>query len=334
MTRSTTRRWTRGAALALSVGAATIVLAPVSASAAPTPTEQARQSVARAAQELEAVGEQVNQAAGAAQQQQVAATEAGAAAAAAQAELDRLQPALAAIAQAGYIGTTRGQLAAFLTSGSVDDLVQQLNTLDELADHADDVVAAAAAARATAEQAQLAAADAAVAAETAAAELAARQQQLEDDLAGYQADLARLSATDQARVQTALAGPAVVASAAPAPTAAAGSAVQTALAQLGDAYRHAATGPDAFDCSGLTMYAYAAAGVTLPHSSLAQSRVGVPVARADLQPGDLVFFYTPISHVGIYIGNGQMVHASVPGRPVAVTSVDKGGYVSARRVTG
>ena len=62
--------------------------------------------------------------------------------------------------------------------------------------------------------------------------------------------------------------------------------------------------------------------------------MGVAVSRADLQPGDLVFFYSPISHVGLYIGNGQMVHASVPGRPVAVTSVDKGGYVGARRVTG
>jgi peptidoglycan DL-endopeptidase CwlO len=334
VTRSTTRRWTRGAALALSAGAAAIVLVPVPASAAPTTTEEARQSVTRAAQELEAIGEQVNEAAAAAQQQQAVATEAAAAAATAQAQLDQLQPALAAIAQAGYIGTTRSQLAAFLTSGSVDDLVQQLTTLDELADHADDVVAAAAAARLTAEQAQQAAAGAAVAAETAAAELTARQEQLEDDLAGYEADLARLSAADQARVQMAVAGPAVVASAAPAPTAAAGSAVQTALAQLGDAYRHAAVGPDAFDCSGLTMYAYAAAGITLPHSSAAQARLGVPVARADLQPGDLVFFYDPISHVGIYIGNGQMVHASVPGRPVAVTSVDKGGYVGARRVTG
>jgi cell wall-associated NlpC family hydrolase len=135
-------------------------------------------------------------------------------------------------------------------------------------------------------------------------------------------------------VQTALAGPEVAPRAAPAPTAAAGVAVQTALAQLGKAYLHGASGPDAFDCSGLTMYAYAAAGISLPHSSAAQATLGVPVARADLQPGDLVFFYTPISHVGLYIGNGQMVHASVPGRPVAVTSVDKAGYVTARRVAG
>jgi peptidoglycan DL-endopeptidase CwlO len=131
-----------------------------------------------------------------------------------------------------------------------------------------------------------------------------------------------------------LSGPEVTASPAPAPTAAAGVAVKTALAQLGDMYGVGASGPDTFDCSGLTMYAYAAAGVTLPHSSRAQSTMGVAVSRAELQPGDLVFFYSPVSHVGIYIGNGQMVHASVTGRPVAVTSVDKAGYVGARRVTG
>jgi cell wall-associated NlpC family hydrolase len=80
------------------------------------------------------------------------------------------------------------------------------------------------------------------------------------------------------------------------------------------------------------MYAFAAAGIALPHSSRAQSQMGTPVARADLQPGDLVFFYTPVSHVGLYIGNGMMVHARTFGKPVAVTSVDQSGYVGARRI--
>ena len=92
-------------------------------------------------------------------------------------------------------------------------------------------------------------------------------------------------------------------------------------------------GPNGFDCSGLTQYAYAAAGISLPHSSRSQSGLGAAVSRADLQPGDLVFFYSPVSHVGMYIGNGQMVHASVSGRPVAVTSVDQRGYAGARRPT-
>ena len=333
MTRSTRRPWARAAALVLSAGVA-VVLSPSVASADPTTADQARQAVTDTGQQLSALDEQVHQAEATAAQQQAAAAAAGAAAAQAQAQLDALEPQLRAIAETGYVGTTRGRLAAFLTSGSADDLVQQMSTLDQLASHADTVVAQAAGARSAAEQAQQDAAAAAAAAAAAVTDLQAQKDQLRDQLDGYQADFARLSAVDQVRVQNVLAGPDVAASPAPAPTAAAGDAVRTALAQLGDAYVPGASGPDAFDCSGLTMYAYAAAGVTLPHSSRAQATLGVPVSRADLQPGDLVFFYTPISHVGIYIGNGQMVHASVPGKPVAVTSVDKGGYVGARRVTG
>ncbi len=123
-----------------------------------------------------------------------------------------------------------------------------------------------------------------------------------------------------------------VAAPAAAPTAAAQIAVDTALAQVGDAYVWGGTGPNGFDCSGLTMYAYAAAGVALPHSSKAQSKLGRPVSRAELQPGDLVYFYEPVSHVGLYIGDGKMVHARTFGQPVAVTTVDQSGYGGARRV--
>jgi peptidoglycan DL-endopeptidase CwlO len=333
VTRSTQRRWTRAAALALTAGVA-VVLTPSTGSAAPTTAEQARQAVAATGQELSALDEQVHQATATAEQQQAAAGTAAAAAADAQAQLDALAPQLSAIAQTGYVGTTRGRLAAFLTSGSADDLIEQMSTLDQLASHADDVVAAADAARSAAEQAQQDATAAAAAAEAAQADLEARKDALEDELAGYEADFARLSAADQVRVHNAISGPDVTAAPAPAPTAAAGVAVRTALGQVGDMYGVGASGPDRFDCSGLTMYAYAAAGITLPHSSLAQSRMGVAVSRAELQPGDLVFFYSPISHVGMYIGNGQMVHSSVTGKPVAVTSVDKSGYAGARRVTG
>ena len=335
MHRTTRRTWTRSAALSLSAGVAVVLLTPMAASAAPTSPEQARQAVTETGKQLEAIGEEVNEAADTVTQQQAAADAAVGAVAAAQAQLDALEPQLRSIAQTGYVGTTRGKLAAFLTSGSADDLVEQMSTLDKLASHADTVVARAATARAAAEQAQRDAAAAAEAAATAVTDLEAQRDRLEEELAGYESDFARLAAADQVRVHTALAGPAVAAAnPAPAPTAAAGVAVQTALAQIGDMYGIGASGPDSFDCSGLTQYAYAAAGVALPHSSRAQSTMGVPVSRAELQPGDLVFFYSPISHVGLYIGNGQMVHASVSGKPVAVTSVDKGGYVGARRVTG
>ena len=110
-------------------------------------------------------------------------------------------------------------------------------------------------------------------------------------------------------------------------------AVDTALAQRGDMYQYGATGPDRFDCSGLTSFAYRAAGVEIPRTSRAQSTFGTPVAKSDLKPGDLVFFYSPVSHVGMYIGNGQMVHASTAGKPVAVVNLDSmTGYQGARRV--
>ncbi|MGY1653392.1 C40 family peptidase [Geodermatophilus sp. SYSU D01119] len=110
-------------------------------------------------------------------------------------------------------------------------------------------------------------------------------------------------------------------------------AVDTALAQRGDMYQYGATGPDRFDCSGLTSFAYRAAGVEIPRTSRAQSTFGTPVAKSDLKPGDLVFFYSPVSHVGMYIGNGQMVHASTAGKPVAVVDLDSmTGYQGARRI--
>ncbi len=99
-------------------------------------------------------------------------------------------------------------------------------------------------------------------------------------------------------------------------------AVSTALAQVGDAYVYGAVGPDAFDCSGLTMYAWAAAGVSIPHSSGLQTGVGTPVSISALMPGDLVFYYSPISHVGMYIGNGQIVHAANPSAPVEVVPLN------------
>ena len=118
-----------------------------------------------------------------------------------------------------------------------------------------------------------------------------------------------------------------------APTAAAQVAVDTALAQIGDPYAWGGSGPNAFDCSGLMQYSYAAAGISLPRTSSIQATVGTPVSFDALQPGDLLFFYSPVSHVGMYIGNGQMVHA--PNRGSVVSVVDVGhmpGLVGARRI--
>jgi cell wall-associated NlpC family hydrolase len=121
-------------------------------------------------------------------------------------------------------------------------------------------------------------------------------------------------------------------STAAAPSEAAQKAVDTARAQVGKRYRYGGAGPDSYDCSGLTQYAYRAAGIELPHSSRSQSEMGTPVARADLQPGDLVFFYEPVSHVGIYVGDGQMVDAGSEETGVSQRTVDMEGYNFARRI--
>lgn len=113
----------------------------------------------------------------------------------------------------------------------------------------------------------------------------------------------------------------------PSPTQEASRVIAFARDQIGEPYVWAAAGPSAWDCSGLTMAAWAAAGVSLPHYSAAQYGAGTPVAEGALRPGDLVFWSglpgapSTIYHVGLYIGDGQMIHAPRPGTSVRVESI-------------
>ncbi|HEX9093153.1 MAG TPA: NlpC/P60 family protein [Coriobacteriia bacterium] len=97
-----------------------------------------------------------------------------------------------------------------------------------------------------------------------------------------------------------------------------GQVVDIAKRYIGRPYLWAASGPGSFDCSGFTMFVYAQVGVSLPHSSRAQIHVGERVSRANLQPGDLVFFGSPIHHVGIYVGGGMMIHSPRTGDHVKI----------------
>lgn len=109
--------------------------------------------------------------------------------------------------------------------------------------------------------------------------------------------------------------------------------INAALAQVGKTYRHGATGPHAFDCSGLTTYAYRQVGISLPRSSRAQySGAGRKVSVKDIQPGDLVFYYGGPSHVGIYIGGGKIVHAANPRSGINVTGLYSMPLTGVRRV--
>jgi cell wall-associated NlpC family hydrolase len=110
-------------------------------------------------------------------------------------------------------------------------------------------------------------------------------------------------------------------------------AASIALRYLGVRYVWGGASPAGFDCSGLVMYVYAQLGIALPHYAAAQYQLGTPVARDQLQPGDLVFF-DGLDHVGIYIGGGQVVHAPQTGDVVKISAIaDWGaGYVGARRI--
>ena len=118
----------------------------------------------------------------------------------------------------------------------------------------------------------------------------------------------------------------------PAPNASVQAALAAAYSAIGTPYQVGGASPETgFDCSGFTMWSWAHAGVSLPHSSAAQYASLPHVAREDLQPGDLLFFYSPVSHVAMYVGGGRMIHSSHPGTTVGVVSVYWDSFVGAAR---
>ncbi|MFI2202372.1 NlpC/P60 family protein [Streptomyces sp. NPDC020192] len=139
------------------------------------------------------------------------------------------------------------------------------------------------------------------------------------------------SAAD-AREALAQAGPGSGPGSVAAPDSRAAAAVAYAYAKLGSPYVWGATGPNAFDCSGLVQAAYRSAGISLPRTTYAQINAGRRVSRSELRPGDLVFFYSGVSHVGIYVGGGQMIHAPNPSAPVRLAPVDEMPFAGATRV--
>ncbi|MCZ2858995.1 C40 family peptidase [Blastococcus sp. VKM Ac-2987] len=341
--RLTTRRRSR-AVLAVGtalVAAATAVLSPVMTTAAhaePGSVAEAASLMAEAAQQLTAIDAQVHEAEEIVAGQQQAAADAAARAQAARDALAVHEPQIRAIVHSSFTEKTQSRVAAFLTSESAEQLVQQMTTLDMIAMHTNSVIAEVAAARAAAEEAQAAADQAAATAQAGLTELQAQQAEVARRAAEYQSDYDRLSAAERDRVSTLVAGPRLstpsVAELPVASGSAAATAIQVALSKVGSPYRSGATGPGAFDCSGLTSYAYAAAGIALPRTSSGQSKIGPQLSRGQLQPGDLVFYYSPISHVALYIGDGMIVHARTYGTPLSVTSVDQGGFRFGVRPTG
>jgi peptidoglycan DL-endopeptidase CwlO len=332
-------RTARRAAVVLAVaGALGIGLVPSSAGAEePATAQEAAALVAARGHELEVITEEFNEAREALAAQQAAAQAAAAAVADAQGAVTAAQEQVRGIARSAFTGDSMGSLQALMTSGSADEFVNRVTLLETVAGHQNVLLDEAAAAGEVAAQAQAVADRAATEAQTQYDAVAAQQADLQAQITEYQADYTRLSADERRAAldaaATAHGGGAERASraersapAASAPVVAGSGAVQAAIdaamAQRGKPYVWAAAGPGSFDCSGLVQYAFKAAGISLPHSSRSQSAMGTQVSRAEARPGDLVAFYSPVSHIGIYLGNGQMVHAPTSGDVVKVASVD------------
>lgn len=128
------------------------------------------------------------------------------------------------------------------------------------------------------------------------------------------------SAPKPAAPQAAAAAPAANTAVRSSNTGGKAAAVNFALAQIGKPYAYGATGPNAYDCSGLTGAALKAAGISIPRTSQAQLAGGQRISMSQIQPGDLIAYYSGASHIGIYIGDGKIVHSSRPGKPVSIAS--------------
>ncbi|MFI8358594.1 NlpC/P60 family protein [Streptomyces sp. NPDC085612] len=170
-------------------------------------------------------------------------------------------------------------------------------------------------------------------------ELAGHKAEIEGKLAAAKQLLAKLTAEERAAYEAQAPGNASPATAAPAaappPAPADGSraarAVAFAYGAIGKPYVWGATGPGSYDCSGLTQAAWRSAGVTLPRTTYTQINAGRRVSRDQLAPGDLVFFYSGVTHVGLYVGNGQMIHAPRPGSTVRLAPIDSMPWAGASR---
>jgi peptidoglycan DL-endopeptidase CwlO len=281
----------------------------------------------------------------------------------AKAELVRYQAAVDKVAAAMYMGGRPDGVTTVLTAGSPQQLIDGLTVQRAMAtEMADQMKAfqkanerAVAAARASSESAA-AARSAAEQAAAVRAELQSKQSELQRRIAAVQAQYEALtpdqrtaladpgpppppppSAPDPAIVAmpdqpvTEAVPPAEESAPVAAPSAQGATVVQAALSRVGSPYSWGASGPNAFDCSGLIMWAFQQTGKSLPHSSQALAGGGQPVDVAALQPGDIVTFYSDASHAGIYIGDGMMVHASTYGTPVRVAPISTTPIHNARR---
>jgi cell wall-associated NlpC family hydrolase len=238
-------------------------------------------------------------------------------------DMRKLQASLGARASAAYVQGAGSAVAAVLGSDDPAAAIARVQVLELLAANDGDLMdqLGLAGKVLAARQADLVAAEKAQAAEV--KRLAAKKAEVERAADRTRALLARMRAADRPQAPARPSNPV-----APPPASGGGggsgsaaAAVAYARAQVGKPYCYGGSGPSCFDCSGLTMMAWRQAGISLPHSSASQYNVGRRISASELQPGDLIFYYSPISHVSIYIGGGQRISATHTGDYVRVQSL-------------
>jgi peptidoglycan DL-endopeptidase CwlO len=248
------------------------------------------------------------------------------AAARAEAAMAGSQQAVAQLAAMGYMNGGMDPTLELLTSGNPEQFLGQASTQQELDNQAGLRVAALQREQTAAQRAQVTAQEEIASAHTI-------QSQINGKVKTIKAKLATLnsSAMTQALAVFDKTGsyPNVVL---PEATSVETTALRAAMTRIGDPYVWGAAGPGEFDCSGLVVWAFAQEGISLPHYTGSLWNSGMHVSRADLEPGDLIFFFADISHVGFYLGNGLMVDAPSAGQDVQVQPVYWDAYVGAVRI--
>ena len=245
-------------------------------------------------------------------QQQAARTDAG---------MNSLRTRLGAVAAAQYRSGGIDPTLQLLTSAHPDDYLQRAGSLNQAAAAEQELLNQYGVQQRALHQQESAAGAQLAALQAERQRLTAARALIQAKLAAAQQLLDSLNAAQRATLQQAPTGAGPVAGPDAPVSGRAAAAVAFARAQIGKPYVWGATGPGAYDCSGLTQAAWAAAGVSLPRTTYDQIGSGQRVSSSQLQPGDLVFYYSGSSHVGIYVGGGEIVHAPHPGAAVEYAPV-------------
>jgi cell wall-associated NlpC family hydrolase len=239
------------------------------------------------------------------------------------------------LTEAQYEGARFGQLSALLTGNSAKDYLDKATLLEDMAEDSSTTLNGMQAATDAATTAQTRATKDQQTAQDAtnkANSLVSTIQQQKDALAPLvqkaQAALTHVSKSAQNAANSSLSAGDFIA-----PAGAAGIAIKAAEGEIGVPYSWGGASPSGFDCSGLMLWSWAKAGISLPHSSSSQSTMGVYVPLSQLQPGDLIFFGSPIHHVGMYVGNGDMIDAPDTGSTVKIQPIFSGARFG-RRLAG